>query len=43
LTYIEKLEADEIAERLGISMANLYQRRSRGQRELETILRDHGT
>ena len=43
LTYIEKLEADEIAERLGISMANLYQRRSRGQRELEKILRDHGT
>jgi DNA-directed RNA polymerase specialized sigma24 family protein len=43
LTYIDKLDGDEIAERLGISMANVYQRRSRGQRELEKILREHGT
>jgi DNA-directed RNA polymerase specialized sigma24 family protein len=42
LTYIDKLDGDEIAERLGISMANVYQRRSRGQRELEKILREHG-
>jgi RNA polymerase sigma factor (sigma-70 family) len=42
LTYMEKLEADGIAERLGISMANVYQRRSRGLRELEKILREHG-
>jgi RNA polymerase sigma factor (sigma-70 family) len=40
LTYIDKLEADEIAERLGISMANVYQRRSRGLRDLEKILRE---
>jgi RNA polymerase sigma factor (sigma-70 family) len=43
LTYIEKLEADEIAERLGISMDNVYARRSRGLRELGKILRDHGS
>lgn len=43
LTYIEKLEADEIAERLGISMDNVYARRSRGVRELGKILRDHGS
>ena len=40
LTYIEKLEADEIAERLGISMANVYARRSRGLRELGKSLRE---
>jgi DNA-directed RNA polymerase specialized sigma24 family protein len=40
LTYIDKLEADGIAERLGISMANVYQRRSRGLRDLEKILRE---
>jgi RNA polymerase sigma factor (sigma-70 family) len=43
LTYIEKLEADEIAERLGISMDNVYARRSRGLRELGKILREHGS
>jgi len=43
LTYIEKLEADEIAERLGISMDNVYARRSRGVRELGKILREHGS
>jgi RNA polymerase sigma factor (sigma-70 family) len=41
LTYIDKLEADEIAERLGISMDNVYARRSRGVRELGKILREH--
>jgi RNA polymerase sigma factor (sigma-70 family) len=41
LTYIEKLPAEEITERLGITMDNLYQRRSRGVRELERILREH--
>lgn len=43
MTYIEKLEADEIAERLGISMDNVYARRSRGLRELGKILREHGS
>jgi len=43
LTYIEKLEADEIAERLGISMDNVYARRSRGLREVGKILREHGS
>ncbi|HEX4719085.1 MAG TPA: sigma factor-like helix-turn-helix DNA-binding protein [Thermoleophilaceae bacterium] len=43
LTYVKKLEADEIAERLGISMANVYARRSRGLRELGEILREHGS
>jgi DNA-directed RNA polymerase specialized sigma24 family protein len=43
LTYIEKLEADEIAERVGISMDNVYARRSRGVRELGKILREHGS
>jgi RNA polymerase sigma factor (sigma-70 family) len=39
LTFIERLPAEAIAERLDISMANLYQRRSRGIKELEVILR----
>jgi DNA-directed RNA polymerase specialized sigma24 family protein len=43
LTYIDELEADEIAERLGISMDNVYARRSRGVRGLGKILRDHGS
>jgi DNA-directed RNA polymerase specialized sigma24 family protein len=43
MTYIDKLEADEIAERLGISMDNVYARRSRGVRELGKILREHGS
>ena len=42
LTFIEKLEVKEIAKRLGISEANVYQRRHRGLRELEKILREHG-
>jgi RNA polymerase sigma factor (sigma-70 family) len=41
LTYLKKLSAEEIVDRLGISMDNLYQRRSRGVRELERILREH--
>ena len=43
MTYIEKLEAEEISERLGISMDNVYARRSRGLRELGKILREHGS
>ncbi len=41
LTYLQQLPAEVIADQLGISMANLYQRRSRGLKELERILRDH--
>jgi RNA polymerase sigma factor (sigma-70 family) len=40
LTYLQKLPADAIAERLAISMENVYARRSRGVKELEKILRD---
>jgi RNA polymerase sigma factor (sigma-70 family) len=39
LTWLDKLDGPAIAERLGITMDNLYQRRSRGQREMERILR----
>jgi RNA polymerase sigma factor (sigma-70 family) len=39
LTYLEKRDAAAIAQRLDITMENLYQRRSRGLRELEKILR----
>lgn len=42
LTYIEKLEAEEISTQLEISMDNVYARRSRGVRELGKILREHG-
>jgi RNA polymerase sigma factor (sigma-70 family) len=38
LTYNEKLSTDEIAEQLGISKPNAYQRRSRGFREVKKIL-----
>ena len=41
LTYDEKLTAEEIAERLGISRDNAYQRRSRGLKELKKILDEH--
>ena len=41
LTYLQQRPAEEIRDRLGISMDNFYQRRSRGQRELERILREH--
>lgn len=40
MTWIQKLPADEIADQLGISMENVYARRSRGAKELEKILRD---
>jgi RNA polymerase sigma factor (sigma-70 family) len=40
MTYVHKLSADEIAEQLGISIENVYARRSRGVKELEKILRD---
>jgi RNA polymerase sigma factor (sigma-70 family) len=39
LTWLEKLDAEAIAERLGISVDNVYQRRRRGLIELERILR----
>jgi RNA polymerase sigma factor (sigma-70 family) len=39
LTYGEKLDAAAIAERLQISPDNVYQRRRRGVKELEKILR----
>ena len=43
LTYTEKLSTEEIANRLGVSMENAYQRRSRGLRELKKILDDLDT
>jgi RNA polymerase sigma factor (sigma-70 family) len=43
LTWIARLSAEEIADRLGISIDNVYARRSRGLRELMRILRDDGT
>ena len=41
LTYVEKLDGDAIAERLAITTDNVYQRRRRGVKELEKILRAH--
>jgi RNA polymerase sigma factor (sigma-70 family) len=41
LTYLQKLSGEEIADRLGISLDNVYQRRRRGILELERILREH--
>src|SRR4051794_2129410 len=43
MTYLERLAADEIADRLEISPDNVYARRSRGIKQLEKILRDHGS
>lgn len=40
LTWIHKLSAEAIADQVGISVENVYARRSRGQKELERILRD---
>jgi RNA polymerase sigma factor (sigma-70 family) len=40
MTYLQQLPAEAIAEQLGVTMDNLYQRRSRGLKELEKILRD---
>ncbi len=39
LTYGEKLAGDKIAQRLNITADNVYQRRRRGIKELERILR----
>ena len=41
LTYLKKLSGEVIADRLGISLENVYQRRRRGILELERILREH--
>ena len=40
MTWLHKLSAEQIADQLGISMENVYARRSRGVKELEKILRD---
>jgi RNA polymerase sigma factor (sigma-70 family) len=39
LTYVDKLDGAAIAKRLAISPENVYQRRRRGVKELERILR----
>ena len=41
LTYLKKLSGEVIADRLGVSLENVYQRRRRGILELERILREH--
>jgi RNA polymerase sigma factor (sigma-70 family) len=41
LTYLKKLSGEAIAEHLGISLDNVYQRRRRGILDLERILREH--
>lgn len=41
LTFREKLNGSEIADRLGIDIQNVYQRRTRGLKKVELILRDH--
>jgi RNA polymerase sigma factor (sigma-70 family) len=43
MTFVERSEAEEIAARLDISLPNVYQRRRRGNLELEKILRDQRT
>jgi RNA polymerase sigma factor (sigma-70 family) len=40
LTYLRKLSGEAIADRLGISLDNVYQRRRRGILDLERILRE---
>lgn len=40
LTLIDKLPADEIAQRLDITIDNVYTRRTRGLKELERILHE---
>jgi RNA polymerase sigma factor (sigma-70 family) len=40
LTWQQKLSGEEVAARLGITAENVYARRSRGNKELERILRD---
>ena len=39
LTWRQQLSAEDIADRVGISLDNVYARRSRGLKELEKILR----
>jgi RNA polymerase sigma factor (sigma-70 family) len=41
LTDQQKLSGETVADRLGISVPNVYQRRRRGYLELERILRDY--
>ena len=43
LTLLERLAGDEIAARLNITPDNVYARRSRGMKQLEKILGDHGS
>ena len=43
MTYVQRADAETIAARLEISLDNVYQRRRRGNLELEKILRDHRT
>jgi RNA polymerase sigma factor (sigma-70 family) len=40
MTYLEGLTSEEIASRLDISLENVYQRRRRGKKRLEEILRE---
>ncbi len=40
LTWLDQMPGDEIAAQLGVSIENVYARRSRGLKELERILRD---
>jgi RNA polymerase sigma factor (sigma-70 family) len=40
MTFFERLSGEDIAQRLGITPDNVYQRRSRGLRKLQEILRD---
>lgn len=41
LTFLQPTPGDEIAALLGITLDNVYQRRRRGMKQLEAILRDH--
>ena len=40
LTFLEKLDGEQIAARLDITTDNVYARRSRGLKQLEEVLRD---
>lgn len=41
LTFRDRLTGEAIAERLGITLNNVYKRRERGIKKVEAILRDH--
>ena len=41
LTIVDPTTSDEVAARLDITLDNVYQRRRRGMKQLEAILRDH--